>query len=191
MCVPNSFPLSVFPWQEMTPEGGHVSTLGDGIIKHKVSCVTASSALIVIGTVAGVLVFDMPSRALLRSFRDNMVDCLSLRITPDGGHILLAENCGSYYPDQLSLVTLTGECVRIVGDCVLSRAADIELASNGDIVVADSGICVFSSDGATLLRSFGYNREESNFVHFPVALAVHGEVLYVLDWTSTEVLVFK
>ena len=114
-----------------------------------------------------------------------------VRITPDGKHVLVAE----YGNHRLSLFTMEGVFVRHIGAGVLCDGnKDVEFAGNGEIIVADYSnylVCVFSADGATLLRSWGRQGGEDGEFVLPVALAVRGSLLYVLDYNSPRLQVFQ
>lgn len=189
----------------MTTAGVGVRTIGASVILGTICGLAANTDMIVVGvwdrsSPAGgkqVLMFDFVSGDLLRSFgvkgtaEGQLHGIVGIRFTPDDRHIILAETDGN----RLSLFTLTGDFVRCIGVGTLSAPWDVDFATNGDILVADSSnhrICVFSPDGSTLLRAFGSegSSEPGTFKH-PIALAMHAGQLYVLDWKSARVQVFS
>lgn len=180
-------------------------TIGAGIINCEVNGVAAGPHIIVVGLQGSkdaaaatnrVLVFDRATGILNASFgregkeEGQLSGVEGMRVTPTGDHILIAE----YLNDRVSKFTVEGAFVRCIGVGELKQPFDVELPSNGDILVADRGnhrICVFSSDGSTLLRSFGSQGETPGKFNFPIALAVHGKQLYVLDRDTARVQVFN
>lgn len=173
-------------------------TIGHGVFDSGVVDIATSAGMIAVGTYTDkVYLLDYASGDVIRSFGEKGIaegklnGNNGLRFTPDGGHILIAENRSK----RLSLFTLAGEFVRCIGVGSLNRPDDVDFATNGDIVVADYGkhcICVFSPDGSTLLRSFGSQGSEApGRFNNPTALAVLGNQLYVLDRESARVQVFN
>lgn len=165
----------------MTWAGEHVRSIGVGVIDGAMYAVTANPQLVAVGAMTGteqIFLFDLGSGDLVRSMGTigggvgSLYGVRGLRFTPDGAHILVAE----YNNDRLSLFTLTGEFVSCIGFDVLRWPSDVDFAPNGDILVASQGghrICVFSSDGSNLLRTFGYVEEtEESIFRAPTALAV-------------------
>jgi hypothetical protein len=113
-----------------------------------------------------------------------------IRFTPKGDRLLLAEQCNS----RLSLFTVDGSFLKHIGVGMLSTCLrnDIEFGAGGEIIVADSRnncICVFSSDGDTLLKSWGSKGCSPAEFQYPVALAVAGPQLFVMDNTRVQVFV--
>lgn len=159
--------------------------------------IAASSDTIAVGTTdytARVMLFDLLSGSLLRCFgvsgsdEGQLEECYGLRFTPDGLHILLADNVGN----RLSLFTLTGDFVRCIGADILDSPNEVEFTTNGDIIVAEftiHRISVFSPDGSTRLRRFDGGEQAP--LQYPTALAMHGNVLYVLNQNSNCVHVFQ
>lgn len=191
--------IAPFSLQEVTLDGGYVRSLGKPAITGDVLGVAASADMIAVSlqdSAHQILLLDCITGDLIRSFGEDgraegyLTGNFGTRFTPDGGHILIAEtgNC------RLSLFTLSGEFVRCVGVGVVDGPFDCDFASNGDIVVSDWDTCsvyVFSPDGA-LLRSFGScGDDEPSVSQQPYALASHGDALYVLDYDSVRLQVFK
>lgn len=181
--------------QEMTPAGAHVRTIGTGAIPDGIIGIAAKADVVIVGTTCRLLMFDFTSGGLIRSFGEegaaegNLRNVLGLRFTPDGGHILVAE----FDNDRLSLFTLGGAFVRWIGVNSLTSPVDVDFAPSGDILVADRfahRVSVFTPDGSTLLRSFGSEGGEPGQFQLPCTLAVHGQTLYVLDYTGGRVQVF-
>lgn len=112
-----------------------------------------------------------------------------VRFTPDGAHLLFAERNAK----RVSLFTSAGAFVRCIGVGKLSQPCEVELTPSGDILVADCGrhrVFVYSPDGATVLRAFGGEGVSDGKFKLPVAMAMHGDALYVLDCDSPRVQVF-
>lgn len=180
----------------MTLEGVHVRTIGAGVIDGGVMGIAANADALAVGLYGAVSVFDIVNGDLIRSFgvhgseEGDMNSCFGLRFTPDGGHILIADagNC------VVSLFTLTGTFVRCIGVDAVKSPVDVDVATNGDILVVDESIhriFVFSSDGFALLRSFGAEGETPGLFKYPAALAIHRSQLYVLDSFSARVQAFN
>lgn len=155
----------------MTLAGAHVRTLGLSNLKGSGSMlhfgVDARADIIAVGSLGKVLLFDIASGEHIISCSrqsGHLYDYFSLRISPDGGHILILESEYCYGWQGLSLGTLTDEFVRSIcpgilcePDCDTELAlGDVAFAPNSDILVADTGnsrVQVFSPDGLALLRS--------------------------------------
>lgn len=177
----------------------HVRTFGPEVLDGDVIAVAASADMFAVcvwsDAAPQLLLFDVVSGTLIRSFglegpgEGRLSGNEGCRFTPDGCHILIAERNNN----RLSLFTLTGDFVRCVGTGCLSSPTDVDFAPNGDILVVDSlnhRICVFSSDGSTLLRTIGGQGTGVGQLLYPYTLAVYGDALYVLDRTSARVQVF-
>lgn len=180
----------------MSLSGAHVRMIGEGVLDDTVFGIAATSDVIAVGLPGKVTLFDAASGDLIRSIGDAgsaegqlTSSCCGLRFTPDGNHVIITE-MGS---DRLSLFTLSGDFVRCIGVGLISTPLDVDFTSNGDILVPDcdgNRIYVLSSDGFTLLRTFGVEGFGPGQFKTPTALAVHGDLLYVLDRASTRVQVF-
>lgn len=142
-----------------------------------------------------MLVVDYRTGELIRSLveigpGDGCITAVvGLRFLPDGAHIIIAddERC------RVSVFALTGEFITCIGVGVLDHPFDVDIASNGDIVVADAfndRICVFARAGYALLRTFGSEGTGPAEFHRPATIAVQGNHLYVLDLDSIRVQVF-
>lgn len=179
--------------QEITLAGAPVRTIGDGVIDSSVVGVAANADSVFVSASSeesGVFVFHSTTGNLMRSLGgEGGVDrgLEGLRITADDGHILVTD-IGN---DVLLMFTLSGEFVRGISvDC----ASDLDFATNGDIITTNlqlSCVCVYSSDGSTLLRSFGSYGYAPGQFNGPTALAMLRDELYVLDYGSARVQVFK
>lgn len=189
-------PCAPPPQQEITTDGMHVRTIGAGDCDGDVVSVASSSAMIAVGTdseISQIMLFDILDGGLTRSFgreRPAVTQrCRSagLRFTPDRHHIMVAESVNN----RLTLFTLTGEFVR----CFSSREPfDVDFAPSGDILATDCdnhSVCVYSPDGSNVLRSFGCWGYGKGCFNYPIALATHGDHLFVLDSDSPRVQVFR
>lgn len=169
--------------------------------------IAASNDLLVVGVTSvyclhsaaaeAVQLFSIATGDLIRSFGEfgsaegHLEDCFGIRFTLDGTRILIADSTSK----RLSLFTLTGEFVRSIGVGVFNDPTDVTFTRGGEILVADADnrnrICVFSSDGSTLLRSFGCRGDAPGQFKRPNALEMRGDKLFVLDQDSARVQVFK
>lgn len=183
----------------MTIAGNHVRKIGEGVIVGSVLGLSATADMIVVSCSTKskkIRLFDAISGDLIRSFGDYgwddgaMLSTLGLRFTPHGGHILVCDTDNR----RVSLFTLTGEFVRYVQHGCLKSPSDVDFASNGDILVSDGNnhrLCVFSSDGSTLLRTFGEQGDAPGQFQSPIALAVNGGHVFVLESSSNRVQLFN
>jgi hypothetical protein len=111
----------------------------------------------------------------------------SIRFTADGTCLLVAE----YDNRRLSLFTVDGVFMKHIGAGALADGwRDVSFGAGGEIIVADRHkhrICVFSSDGDTLIKTWGSHGTAAGQFIFPTALAVSGSYLYVIDDTRVHV----
>lgn len=183
----------------MTLAGAHVRLIGAAVIDCKALSVAASGERIAVGTSRDtnqVFVFALDSGALLYTFgpkglgEGQLCRSRSMRFTPDGAHIIIAEN----FNYRLSVFKMCGEFVRWIGVDSLEWPNDVDFAPNGDILVADHDhdrVCMFSSDGSTLIRTFGSEGAGPGEFIYPIGLALHSGLLYVLDEGTARVQVFS
>ncbi len=71
---------------------------------------------------------------------------------------------------------------------------DVQFAPNGELLVADHSnhrVCVFSTDGNALLRTWGRFGTADGEFKYPTALALADSKLFVLDFGSARVQVFE
>lgn len=181
------------PVQEMTVVGSPVRTIGKGAFDDSVLCIAASQKCIATGLANKVVLLDIVSGVQIRSFgaygsaQGQLNCCSSVRFTPEGDHLLVAENGNK----RLSLFSVTGDFVRAIGVGVINGPVDLDFAPNHDILVADFSnvVSVLSHDGSTLARTFGNESGALKQLLRPCAVAVHNGLLYVLD-LSARVQVF-
>lgn len=180
----------------MTIVGDHIRTIGEGVIDAEVVGVAASTDMIAACTCSKVFLFDINDGRLLRSFGEEgeaegqLKGCAGLRFTPDGGHVLIVEGNNN----RLSLFTLTGVFVRCIGVGKLDGPSDVAFISTGDIAVVDTRVnrvSVFSADASRPVLTVGSEGDGPGQFKSPVALAVHGDTLFVLDQGSARVQVLK
>ncbi len=131
-------------------------------------------------------------RSIGSSARGICSQCESLRISPDGQFIVAAE----YYNKRLSMFRVSdGGFVKHIGDGVVENGRiDVLFAPNGQLLVADHGnhrVCVFSTDGDTLLRIWGRFGSADGQFQSPTALALADSKLFVLEYFSAIVQVFE
>ena len=191
--------------QEVTLFGDLVRFIGVSVIDDEIWGIAANAELIVVGKFNctsnnRIMMFDAVAGAFVRAFGDFgeesgqlMEYCIGIRITPDCRHIIVAES-NNNGTGRLSVFTLAGEFVRCIGEGELMDASDVEFAENCDIIVCDcwaDRICVYSADDSTLLRQWGGEGDADGEFKLPVALAMCGCQLYVLDMGSKRVQVFQ
>lgn len=185
--------------QEVTVTGDHVRTIGDGVVNDGIVGVSANIDLIAVSShclLGNIWLFSITTGALIRSFgvsghaEGQLSISTGIRLTSDGHHIYIAESGN----DRVSLFTILGDFVRCFGKGVLDCPLDVDIATNGDVVVADTRndlIRVFSADGSTLVRSFGRNSGGTREFKSPTALAIHRGALVVLCRGSPNILYLK
>ncbi len=87
-----------------------------------------------------------------------------------------------------------GGFVKHVCACMTAQCSDVQFAPNGELLVADRSnhrVCVFSTDGDTLLLTWGTNGSADGQFKFPAALALVDSKLFVLDGSGPRVQVFE
>lgn len=180
--------------QRLTVAGEHLSSFD---VKWPIS-IAVHGDTIAVGTDSGDLLVEIHSLttgARIRCFGSRSLGsgqiggyAIGLRFTLDGSCILVAEADTPY----VSLFTVAGLFLKRIGAGVLASGwKDVAFSAAGEIIVADSEancICVFSSDGETLLKTWF---SESDDVHIrfvePFAIAVAGPRLYVMDNDRVQV----
>jgi 6-phosphogluconolactonase (cycloisomerase 2 family) len=118
--------------------------------------------------------------------------CTGVRFTPDGQFIVAAE----FENERLSMFRVSdGGFVKDIGAGVVADGSkDVLFAPNGELLVADLGnhrVCVFCTDGDTLLRTWGSRGSADGQFKYPTALAFADSKLFVLDYYSARVQVFE
>lgn len=164
------------------------------------NAIATHSDVVAVGTgCATVVLLSYATGAIIRTFgskgsgRGNIGTYADgLRFTSDGQSILVAE----YSNKRLSMFRVSDGALEDF--CCEGRVSDgykdVEIAPNGEIVVADYGahrICVFSADGHTLLRTWGATGVGAGQFKSPTALALIGKNVFVLDRFSARVQVFE
>ena len=116
--------------------------------------------------------------------------CVSVRFTPDGGHFVI----GEMEARRVSVFSTAGEFVRCVGVGMFQTLNDAAMTSSNEYAVLDRGshcVRVVSSDGLTLVRSWGSEGNRDGRFRHPNSLAMAGKHLYVVDVDTTRVQVFE
>jgi DNA-binding beta-propeller fold protein YncE len=179
--------------QEVTCGGEHVRFIGADSLASGVTRVAATDDVFVVtrygrvweGTtdVQPIVVFDAHSGNIIRQFgppvesatRVTWVECRSVRITPDGNHIVVAE----ILRDRVLVFTLTGEIVRQVSTSVEFRPKDALMCSNGEIVVVgahSSKGLIFSPSGSIRVSRVG-----EVDLNVPTAVELSRGFVFILD----------
>lgn len=187
----------------MTTLGAHVRVIGEGVFQEgsDVTGVAANETLIAVSAASEgepIVLFDMTSGEFVRSFdvrgedEGELDSCYGIRFTPDGKHILIAEGAIGV----VSMFTVAGVFVRCIGGGWLMCVEDVEVATNGDVIVADSArnsISVLpANESVSTYEFFGsggpVDPEQSAVGPFkyPAALAMHNGRLYVVESASTS-----
>ncbi len=189
--------------QEVNLAGRHVRYLGAGVIEGGVECVATTDAAVFVGTASRssgaaqhVWVFDAVSGLCTRRFGEPgsepgfLNSCLGIRCSPDGMRIALAE----FSNRRLSVFHSNGTYEFTCGAGRMKGPADVLFSRGGDLIAADpSSHCVFvfsAVDGA-LVHELGQHGSGPGQFQSPIALAVHGSALYVVDENSARVQVFE
>lgn len=184
--------------QELTVSGEVVRIIGVGHIHGSVFGLAADDRYIIVGKDdegPQLYLFSSSDGAFIRSIGEQgmlpglLSDCSGIRFIAGGSQVIIAENESK----RLSVYNITGEFVRTLCCDSLSSPDDVEIAWNGDIIVADCDVhrlCVFSPDGSTLLHMVGQDIAPLNL---PTALALHPltGALFVLNNEGRRVLVFE
>ena len=188
----------------------------DGVLVRDIECeqpltVCCNKDVIVVGCamtygLPPFAVFDACSGALLRRFGkygdalgDVHGEVGGMRISPDGTMLLTADR--DAYCAALHCLA-SGEFVKAVGVGVIGRGfKDVEFGAGGIMIVADcevDRVCAFTADGDELLSAFrSVQRGECSHDGtasdraLPCALAVCGNLLYVLNRGARTVEVFQ
>jgi len=139
-----------------------------------------------------IVLFSYSSGALMRKFGSYglVKDVRSLSFTPDGRHILVADNMSS----RLSMFTVDGAFVNHIGADVIGGGLNYVLCSGSSIFVADSKndrVCVFSAETGALIRTWGMQGQGDGQFMFISALATHKSKLFVIDKDSSRVQIFE
>ena len=182
----------------------HVRTIGEGAIDDTIWSVAANAAFVVVAKAGPtrdrrVLLFHADTGALVRTFgragaSPGMLAqyCPGIRFTPDNARIILSEGTKDAY--RLSEFTLEGGFVRRMGEGLLKCTSDVAFAENGDVVVCEGSehaVLVLTPDGTAIKLRWGGEGSTDGKFQWPVALAVHDGLLYVLDGNSPRVQVFS
>jgi len=188
--------------QEVTMAGVHIGDIGAGVFGEGICGIACNDELIVVTKYGGltpnrVLVFNYSTGELLRQFGpggrgDGQIGHpTGVRFTPDNQHIIVVD---TYSNNRLSMFTVDGVFVKHIGVGVLGSfgRCDVDFTADGRIIVADycnHRVCVFAADGV-MTSSWGSKGTSDGQFHYPTALAVSGDKLYVLDANSARVQVF-
>ena len=178
--------------QQLTGAGEYLSSFA---VQGPIS-IAVRGDMVAIGTVNGPIEIPVHSLAtgeLIHRFkfcakRGQIGNCATgIRYTPDGTRLLVAELNNRY----LLVFTVEGVFVKRICTGILSKGdKDVSFGAGGEIIVADKDkhrICVFSPDGATLIKIWGSRGTTAGEFQYPNVLAVSGSYLYVMDKTRVQV----
>lgn len=183
--------------QEMSLGGEYVRTIGDGVITGNPFGIAASVDTVLVGVdggTHGIMMFDLTSGTLLRSFGEEgesegkLLRVRGLRLTLE--HVFVAE-AGT---DRLSVFSLSGDFVRCISLATACGPSDVDITPGGNVLVVctvSNCVCEYSLDGPSLLRSFGSYGDEPLECKLPVAIATHGDYAFVLEYASARVQIFN
>ena len=191
--------------QEVTVKGTSVRYIGLAVIQHRIHGLDATDDLIAVSQWEDIgddriMVFDAHTGAFVRAFGAYGMGpgqlgkyCQSVRITPDGKHIVAVNGERPQY--KLSVFTVDGVFVRDIGSDRLRFGSDMECAENGDLIVSEiepHRLSVFSLHTGDVIFSIGSERgtKDGEFNN-PCGLARVGNILYVADWNSDRIQVFQ
>lgn len=119
--------------------------------------------------------------------------CLSVRFTPDGSHLIVAEGNNN----RVTILTSACVFVRFLGVQALRWPRDAVCGPDGSVIIADADhnrICVYPFQGAEeMTESFGEKGDTVEGATFGdiAAFAVHRRRLYVLDEEHCRVKVLE
>ena len=186
--------------QEITLAGEHVRFFEQFTIgKHKdleVISVAANAELVAVGLSAmhcqyRVILVDAVSGKCTGGVGEfgyapghMLRDCAGIRITPDGEHVLVAEDSGTGLNARVSVFSVYGGFLGCLTQGELSGASDVAITGSGDIIVCDahSGtVALYSAVDRVLVRRVTGTAGAGNEIVCPTAIAVCGSRLYVLD----------
>lgn len=160
------------------------------------------SDIIAVGTTsksAPVVLLSYATGSIIRTFgtrdvgRGNIgAHTEGVCFTLDGRSLLVADNSNKH----LSKFRMPDGVFEglYCDDMIFSRSEDVLVAPSGKINIADTrafGICMFSSDGRTMLRAWSCNSCPDEHASYPTALALADNKLFVPDRASSHVEVFE
>ena len=195
--------------QEVTLTGDHVRFIGVGLLNDSIWGIASNAELIVVGnsyilSCSHIEVFDAVTGACVREFnhytdvpgRNECLSSYGIRFKPDNRQVVVVADSWGFGAQMglVSVFTLAGEFVRCRGKREPMNVRDVEVADNGYIIVCDGWacrICVYSTDGSTLLRQWGGKGNADGKFMLPTALAMCDGQLYVLDNRRKCVQVFQ
>ena len=187
--------------QELSVTGVHIRFLGWREIDAPVRGIAANSDIVVVTkglnfTKGRVVVLSYASGSVVRQFGEygslpgKMGHCDGVRITPDDQHIVAVDSGNR----RLCVFTVGGQFERCmpVGE-EAGGATDVDFSGSNAIVVSDGDLHrmrVLSLAWGTVLHEWGCGGGGPSQFRSPAALAVHRNMLFVLDANSPRVQVF-
>ena len=187
--------------QEVTTFGNHIRFIGqDHTEGNCIWGMCLHSDILAIGLYGGVaddqiLLYKYSNGDLIRKFGPRGCRLGELELvrglcfTPDGTHILVADNS-----TRLSLFSVDGTFVKVIGTGVLGRFVSDVLCSGSSVFVADRSnhrVCVFMllSETNAFIRTLDI--PANGELLYPTALSTYQNQLLVLDCTNSWVHVFE
>lgn len=186
---------------EITAVGAHVRFLGLGVLDQPVISVDMHNDLVVAGKTGSetsdvrsprLVLMSYSTGALVRQFGEcgdapgQLLRVNSVRFTRDGSQLVIAE----YKHARVSLYTVDGAFVRVIGDALLRGPRDVVPLDNGTIAVIDmdsNSVFVFRLADGAFVRSWGSSTGVP--LKHPCAAVCRAGKLYVLNANAGNVLV--
>lgn len=186
---------------EVSLTGDVIRIVGVGVITESVTGLDMN-ADVIIATQSHcdspqIVMFDTRSGSHVRSFGEKgskigqLNLCRRAHITPDGAHIIAAEDM--HY--RVSMFTLTGLFVKcFTAKGIGNGVRDAIVTPNDEVIVGNSDSCrlaVFSLHTGRLLRQFGPDESDELSHHSASCLAVANGRVFELAWSGPELHVFE
>ena len=207
---------------EVRLNGSIVRSIGEGVLTGHLQGVAACDATIAVtqnfadGAMdkPHIMLFDAATGVLLRGFAtasgllsplSPYSNCFGIRFSLDLSHVVVAEHSQDPAEPQratgaVSVFTVDGVLVKRIGEGCLFEPVDVEVADNGNLVVADAllnQVLVFAADSGSLVRSWSVaNRPRGLFGMqwtnaIPTAFTIFDNTLYSASSTSAKVTLWE
>jgi len=185
---------------EMSLTGEHVGSFGHPIPGQTVAALAMHGNMVAVYTIRNfssfLQLYSYDTRSLLRTFCTELPlsalvsSTRSLCFTRDGLSLVLLDGFS-----RVSMWTLHGMCSRVFYLGVPDRRGTFAMVLDGndDIIlcnVRENSVRVVSRHDGSLLRAWGQDASGAALFVSPTGLAVWGDIVYVLDPSSSRVLGF-